>query len=307
MAAKTNTGLVAYAKAQLGKPYWYGTFGQAGTPSLLTQKQRQYSSYYTAENMARCRTQYGQKVHDCIGLIKGYLWCDSNTDTTPRYNVNQDKSANGMYNVCKERGAIGTMPDIAGVLVFMDGHVGVYIGNGEVIEAMNFKKGVVKTKLAGRGWTRWGKCPYITYTSGATATSKPATSTTAKKTVEDVAKEVLNGKWGNGEDRRKRLTAAGYNAAEVQAAVNKLLAASKPAQKPAQKTATIGAKVKITKNYASSSTSKSAGNRKAIGTTAYIVNIYEGRAFPYQLGAKKGDKTSANTIGFAKATAFELV
>lgn len=300
MAAKTNNGLVAYAKAQLGKPYWYGTFGQEGTNTLLTQKQRQYSSMYTKERVANCRKQYGEKVHDCVGLIKAYLWCDSASDKTPRYNANQDKSANGMYNVCKERGSINTMPELAGVLVFMDGHIGVYIGNGEVIEAKGFAYGVVKTKLAGRGWTRWGKCPYITYE---TAASKPTTNTAAKKSVDVIAQEVLAGKWGNGEDRRKRLAAAGYNADEVQAKVNAIIKSASSNKK----SATVGAKVKITKNYASSSVSKSAGNKRAIGTTAYIVKIYEGKAFPYQLGSKKGDTSSANTIGFAKATAFELV
>ena len=44
----------------------------------------------------------------------------------------------------------------------------------------------------------------------------------AKKSVSEIAKEVYNGKWGNGEDRRQRLTAAGYNYSEVQAEVNKL-------------------------------------------------------------------------------------
>ena len=43
----------------------------------------------------------------------------------------------------------------------------------------------------------------------------------AKKTVDELAKEVIAGKWGNGDDRKKRLTAAGYDAAAVQAAVNK--------------------------------------------------------------------------------------
>ena len=52
----------------------------------------------------------------------------------------------------------------------------------------------------------------------------------AKKSVEEIAKEVLNGKWGNGEDRKKRLTAAGYNYTEVQNAVNAL---SKKSTKPA--------------------------------------------------------------------------
>ncbi len=43
------------------------------------------------------------------------------------------------------------------------------------------------------------------------------------KTIEDVAKEVLDGKWGNGAERKKKLTEAGYNYTEVQAVVNKLV------------------------------------------------------------------------------------
>ncbi len=41
-----------------------------------------------------------------------------------------------------------------------------------------------------------------------------------RKSVETVAREVLDGLWGNGPERTSRLTAAGYNAAEVQAKVN---------------------------------------------------------------------------------------
>ncbi len=44
-----------------------------------------------------------------------------------------------------------------------------------------------------------------------------------KKSVTEIAKEVIAGKWGNGEVRKKKLTAAGYNYNEVQAAVNKLV------------------------------------------------------------------------------------
>ena len=36
--SKTNTGLVEYAVAQLGKPYWYGTFGQTANSGLLAAK-----------------------------------------------------------------------------------------------------------------------------------------------------------------------------------------------------------------------------------------------------------------------------
>lgn len=41
-----------------------------------------------------------------------------------------------------------------------------------------------------------------------------------------MAKEVLQGKWGNGEDRKKRLEQAGYNYAQVQNEVNKLCGGS---------------------------------------------------------------------------------
>lgn len=156
--AKTAIGLVEYAKAQLGKPYWYGTFGQAASKELYEQKKKQYPNYYT--------TPYNgttAKVHDCVGLIKGYLWCDSPTDNTPTYKAAQDISANQMRKACTKSGSISTIPELPGVLVFKDCHVGVYIGNGEVIEARGRKYGVVKTKLSARPWTSWGYCLYITY------------------------------------------------------------------------------------------------------------------------------------------------
>lgn len=45
----------------------------------------------------------------------------------------------------------------------------------------------------------------------------------AKKSVDEVAREVIQGKWGNGSERKNRLTAAGYNYNEVQKRVNELL------------------------------------------------------------------------------------
>lgn len=42
----------------------------------------------------------------------------------------------------------------------------------------------------------------------------------AKKSINTIAQEVINGAWGNGDDRRRRLEAAGYNYNEVQNAVN---------------------------------------------------------------------------------------
>ena len=44
-----------------------------------------------------------------------------------------------------------------------------------------------------------------------------------KKSIDEIAKEVINGKWGNGEDRKNRLEKAGYNYSEVQSTVNNKL------------------------------------------------------------------------------------
>lgn len=62
--------------------------------------------------------------------------------------------------------------------------------------------------------------------AGKSGTTKPVKPTQpVKKSNEEIANEVINGAWGNGEDRKKRLTDAGYNYTVVQAIVNKKMAA----------------------------------------------------------------------------------
>ena len=67
--------------------------------------------------------------------------------------------------------------------------------------------------------------------AGKSGTTQPVKPTQpVKKSNEEIANEVINGAWGNGEDRKKRLTDAGYNYTVVQAIVNKKMAAkNKPA------------------------------------------------------------------------------
>lgn len=67
------------------------------------------------------------------------------------------------------------------------------------------------------------------------AEKKPA----AKKSIDQIAQEVIAGKWGTGSDRRKKLEAAGYNYTAVQNKVNELLK-----QKEKTKTKTVTYKVK---------------------------------------------------------------
>lgn len=70
----------------------------------------------------------------------------------------------------------------------------------------------------------------------------------AKKSVHEVAEEVIAGKWGNGADRKTRLEAAGYNYNEVQNEVNRILGGgSTPAPKPTNTEIRKGDRVKVTK------------------------------------------------------------
>ena len=55
------------------------------------------------------------------------------------------------------------------------------------------------------------------------------------KSIGAVAEEVIKGLWGNGNDRKKRLTASGYNYEQVQTAVNAIVKGQKPSPAPAPK------------------------------------------------------------------------
>ena len=97
--------------------------------------------------------------------------------------------------------------------------------------------------------------------SGASSSSKPSAgkpssgnSSSSKKSISQVAKEVINGEWGNGDTRKKKLEAAGYDYDEVQKEVNKQLGVStstvgtsKPSSK--KKTVTLPASVSSWRVY----------------------------------------------------------
>jgi len=63
---------------------------------------------------------------------------------------------------------------------------------------------------------------------GEGATQTLATPSIGTKTISEIAQEVINGAWGNGQDRINRLTTAGYNPLEVQNRVNDLIKGSSP-------------------------------------------------------------------------------
>ena len=163
---KNATDLVTYAVHawESGWGYVWGTYGNVLTESLLAYKVSQYpDGVGNHENFIRAHW-LGGRTTDCVGLIKGYSWLSPETMTID-YGTHgmPDIGANQMYYTARESGPISTMPDIPGLAVWHEGHIGVYIGGGQVIEAMGTRYGVVKTELAGRGWMHWLKIPYINY------------------------------------------------------------------------------------------------------------------------------------------------
>ena len=87
---------------------------------------------------------------------------------------------------------------------------------GDILVTMSKGHTVVVTE----GYPREDEKP----TTKPSAKPKPdKAASKAKKSIEEVAREVLAGKWGNNPERKEKLIKAGYVPAEVQAAVNKLL------------------------------------------------------------------------------------
>ena len=161
---KTAAGLVRYAQAQLGRPYWWGTSGQISTETLLNGLKKLYPDTYAKPMYANAPQQLGVKVHDCMGLIEGYFWSD-NADAPAKYNSNgfTDTTADRLLASATDKGPISTIPEIPGISVHMKGHVGIYEGKGNVIEARGHQYGVVRTRLKDRPWTHWARIPQLEY------------------------------------------------------------------------------------------------------------------------------------------------
>lgn len=112
------------------------------------------------------------------------------------------------------------------------------------------------------------------------------------KSNNTIAKEVIAGKWGNGSERSRRLKAAGYNPNAIQKIVNKGVGGS--SSKKSGKSFSTGTKVKASKLYATSSSTK---NVRSTPVTGYIEKVNSGWKNPYRLSKTKGGK---DYLGFTK-------
>lgn len=132
------------------------------------------------------------------------------------------------------------------------GYVDNVVGTNIVVNEGNMSGGIVGKRtlqINGKYIRGYGTPKYTGYGSGSTIT-------VPIKSIDVIAKEVLAGSWGNGDDRKSRLTAAGYNYDEVQAKVNELVKGNNP--KPVLKDVTTIAKEVIAGKWGNGTERKAA-------------------------------------------------
>lgn len=139
------------------------------------EQQLSRKTIYQLGGIGRCDSS-GRRVFDCVGLIKCFLWHDYGPGNTSYYGKTApDINADQMYSKATVKGPISTIPDIPGLLVWQSGHIGIYIGGGQVIEATAKRWGsvggcVVKSQFRDKSaamyrgsWTHWLRCPFLMY------------------------------------------------------------------------------------------------------------------------------------------------
>lgn len=165
--------------------YLWGTFGSHLTDGLITQKAVQYPKNYSQGRQTYLRGIVPQHpwAFDCVGLIKGILWGWNGDKTQPFggacycSNAVPDITAGTMAKRATERGT-DFSKITEGEVVYKSGHIGIYVGDGTVVEATLTGKydGVVLTDLAQGNWTEHGKLPWIEYQATEDTTAKDTTS-----------------------------------------------------------------------------------------------------------------------------------
>ncbi len=285
--------------------YVMGCFGAPMTASNKKRYTQNHSYNRQAARTAMINAASADTFgFDCVCLIKGVLWGwkgDKNAiygGASYACNGVPDIGADTMITVCKNISTDFSKIEI-GEAVWMEGHIGVYVGDGLAVECTPRWDNKVQITACNRSvsgynrrnWTKHGRLPYVTYTQQTQPSepSNPATPSSFKKgdlvkitgtkyysgktipkwvkeknwyvlqadgervvidksedgknaicspvnaadlqlvnakpgkTVDELAREVIRGLWGNGTERKNRLTEAGYDYAAVQNRVNELL------------------------------------------------------------------------------------
>ena len=157
---------IAYLTSHLGDAYVWGAQGErvdnrADLEKWVRRKETSRRETDRALAYIKKATKTPLYAFDCSGLIIHWL-------RDIRGLIDSDTNAQGLYRQCKQQGKLGAWQMQAGDLVFRYsfavgkmGHVGVYVGNGMVVEAQGRDAGVVMRHLSYGGWTHQGRHPAL--------------------------------------------------------------------------------------------------------------------------------------------------
>lgn len=104
------------------------------------------------------------RASDCSGLIYSYFcWVDDNSNIQPNWNY--PRTVTAQANDAVESGPIDTIPRTHGLIVTIANydHVGVYVGNGMVVDNSTWGVNMRYESIPGHGWLQWHKLGSITY------------------------------------------------------------------------------------------------------------------------------------------------
>lgn len=164
-----NLSLVQFVKKAY-KEYWfygYGAHGQVATNQFVDYLINAYpkvNKAYASYLLDAVKNK--NRLTDCYGLVKGYLF---NVTGDYKYVSEFDVNTDTAYKNAIEKGPLATMPNTKGVILYMKGHVGIYVGDNEFIECA-IGKGTIKGKIqknkiiSGSKFTSWFKDKNIKYT-----------------------------------------------------------------------------------------------------------------------------------------------
>lgn len=173
-----------------------------GTAGVKWTKARQEQLEQTTDSDRANSRKYGSKwighmVADCSGLFSwafkqlgGYMYHGSNTMwdkyCTAKGELKDGKRTDGQ--ALKPGTAVFTYNKKTG----KRGHVGLYIGDGNVIEARGAYYGVVETKLTARPWVEWGELKGVDYSGTGAAPEAPKEDKNTMATMPTIRKGNKN-------------------------------------------------------------------------------------------------------------------
>lgn len=173
----TAQGLVEFSKRCKITPHvylWDGN-GEYITDDLLDRLSAKYPDWYTPERLSLRRqlANRGIRGWDCIGMIKSYVWGDYSDRNPSGYDANTNFYTRTLILQPLVKGSIDELPETPGIVLWKKGHVGVYIGDGQVIECtsrayghpdtLELIGGVQQRPITDCAWECWLEYPGIQY------------------------------------------------------------------------------------------------------------------------------------------------